>query len=88
MKHGEEKTKLFSNDVYKRNEGESFNESLNILSTLRKKKLKSQNELAERKRSMIKEFEQNRDSRTASGIFRIGHDRIRISKYMAHFDRQ
>ena len=33
------------------------------------------------------DFEQNRFSRTATGIYKIGHESIRIMKWICHYDR-
>ena len=44
-------------------------------------------ELADKNKSVIGECEQNHYFRTASGIFRNGHDNIKIMKHVAHFDR-
>ena len=33
------------------------------------------------------DFEQNYYSRTAIGIYKIGHDAIRLTKWLAYYDR-
>ena len=36
---------------------------------------------------MDEDFEQNHFSLTAKGVYKIEHDSIRLSKWMAYFDR-
>ena len=33
------------------------------------------------------DFEQDSYSRTATGLFRNGHDRVRLTKWLVHYDR-
>ena len=56
---------------------------------LKKKKLKLNNTLIEIYKDMIKnpDFEQNYWSRTSTGIYKIGHDSIRLMKRICSYDR-
>ena len=55
-----------------------------ILSILKNRKLKINNILIEKNKSMLKfpDFEQSYWSRTAEGIYRIGYDSIRLMKWL------
>ena len=57
------------------------------LSTL--KKLKINNTLIEKYKNMLEnpDFEQNFWSKTATGVYKIGHDSIRILKWKCYYDR-
>ena len=70
-------------------DGNNYDEIYKVLSTLKNKKLKINNKLIEIYKDMIKnpDFEQNYWSRTASGIYRIGHDSIRLMKFICYYDR-
>ena len=76
-------------DVYKIYEGNDFDEIYKVLSTLKNRKLKINNILNEKNRNMTKnlDFEQNYWSRTAEGIYKIGHDGIRLMKWTCYYDR-
>ena len=73
----------------KNNEGDTYNKIYEVLSTLKNKKIKINNILILKYKKMIENpnFEQDYYSRTAIGIYQIGHDSIRILKWMAFYDR-
>ena len=89
MKYAEVKIFCICIDVYKIYEGDDFDEIYKILSILKIKKLKINNILIEKYKDMIKnpDFEQNYWSRTARGIYKIGHDSIRLMKWICYYDR-
>ena len=60
-----------------------------VLSTLRNKELKINNILIEKHKNLLENqvFEQNYWSRTAEGIYKIGHDSIRFMKLLIYYDR-
>ena len=89
LKYAEQKIFCICIDVYKIYEGNDFNEIYKVLSTLKNKKLKINNILIEKYKDMIKNpnFEQNYWSRTATGIYKIGHDSIRLMKWICFYDR-
>ena len=89
MKYAEQKIFCICIDVYKSYEGDNYDERYKILSTLKNKKLKMNNTLIEIYKNMleISDFEQNYWSRTAKGIYRIGHDSIRLMKWICYYDR-
>ena len=89
LKYAEQKIFCICIDIYKFYEGNDFNEIYKILSTLKNKKLKINNILIEKYKDMIKNpnFEQNYWSRTATGIYKIGHDSIRLMKWICFYDR-
>ena len=70
-------------------DGNDYDEIYKVLSTLKNKKLKINNILIEKYKDMIKnpDFEQNYWSRTAKGIYKIGHDSIRLMKFICYYDR-
>ena len=76
-------------DVYKIYESDDFNEIFKILSTLKNKKLKINNKLIEIYKDLLKNpnFEQNKYSITSKGIYKIGHDSIRLMKWICYYDR-
>ena len=70
-------------------DGIDYDEIYKVLSTLKNKKLKINNTLIEKYKDLLKysDFEQNHWSRTAEGIYKIGHDSIRLMKWICYYDR-
>ena len=89
LKYIEQKIFCICIDVYKVHDDDDYNEIYKVLSTLKNKKLKINNILIEKYKDMIKNpsFEQNYWSRTAKGIYKIGHDSIRLVKWICYYDR-
>ena len=60
-----------------------------VLSTLKNKKSKKNNILIEKYKDMLEnpDFEQGFWSKTAEGFYKIGHDSIRIKKWLIYDDR-
>ena len=89
LKYAEQKIFCICIDVYKIYEGNDFIEIYKVLSTLKNKKLKINNTINEIYKDMLlnPNFEQNYWSRTATGIYKIGHDCIRLKKYICYYDR-
>ena len=60
-----------------------------VLSTLKNKKLKVNNILIEKYKSVLENpnFDQNYWSRTAEGIYKITHDSLRMMKWICYYDR-
>ena len=89
LKYAEQKIFSICVDLYKIYEGDNYDDIYKILSILKNKKLKINNTLIEIYKDMIKnpDFEQNYWSRTAKGIYRIGHDSIRLMKWICYYDR-
>ena len=60
-----------------------------VLSTLKNKKLKINNILIEKYKDVSEnpDLEQDHWSRTPEGIYKIGHNTIRLMKWLAFFDR-
>ena len=89
MKYAEVKIFCICIDVYKIYEGNDYDEIYKILSTLKNKKLKINNTLIEKYKDMLlnPRFEENYWSRTAIGIYKIGHDSIRLMKWICYYDR-
>ena len=89
LKYAEQKIICICIDVYKIYEGDDYDEIYKVLSTLKNKKLKINNILIEIYKDMIKnpDFEQNYWSRTAKGIYKIGHESIRLMKWICYYDR-
>ena len=89
LKYAEQKIFCICIDVYKIYEGNDFNEIYKVLSTLKNKKLKINNRLIEIYKDLLKNpnFEQNYWSRTATGIYKLGHDSIRLMKWICYYDR-
>ena len=89
LKYAEAKIFSICVDVYKIYEGDDFNKLYEVLSTLKNKKLKVNNTLIEKYIDMLEnlDFEQNRYSTTSKGIYKIGHDSIRLMKWICFYDR-
>ena len=89
LKHGEVKVFSICVDVYKVYECDDYDEKYEVLSTLKNKKLKLNNTLIEIYKNMLKnpDFKQNKYSITSSGIYKTGHDSIRLMKWICYYDR-
>ena len=89
MKYAEIKIFSICVDVNKIFEGDNYDEIYKVLSTLKNKKLKKNNIFIEKYKNMIKNpnFEQDYWSPTTSGIYKIGHDSIRLMKWICYYDR-
>ena len=89
LKYAEDKIFSICVDVYKIYEGDNYDEINKVLLTLKNKKLKINNIVIEIYKDMLlnPNFEQNYWSRTATGIFKIGHDSIRLMKWICYYDR-
>ena len=89
LKYAEVKIFSICVDVYKTYEGGDFDKKYEVLSTLKNKKLKINNILIEKYKNILEKphFEQNKYSITSTGIYKIGHDSIRIRKWICYYDR-
>ena len=89
LKYAEVKIFSICVDLYKIYEGGDYGEIYKHLSTLKNKKLKLNNTLIEIYKDMLKnpDFEQNCWSKTANGIYKIGHGCIRLMKWICYYDR-
>ena len=89
MKYGEVRILSICVDLYKIYEGDDFDKLYEFLTTLKNKKLKINNILIEKYKDMLENpnFEQNRYSITSTGIYKIGHDCIRLMKWICYYDR-
>ena len=89
LKYAEQKIFSICVDVYKIYEGNDFDEIYKVLSTLKNKKLKINNILIEKYRNMLEnsDFEQNYWSETATRVYKVGHDSIRLMKWICYYDR-
>ena len=82
LKYAEEKMFCICIDVYRNCDNNDYDKIFGVLSTLKKKKLKINNTLIENSKNLMEnhDFEQDHCSRTAIGIYKIGHDSIRLMK--------
>ena len=89
LKYAEQKIFCICIDVSRIYKGNEYDEIFEVLSTLKNKKLKINNILIEKYKNMLEnpDFEQNFWSRTATGIYKIGHDSIRLMKFICYYDR-
>ena len=89
LKYGEQKLFCICIEVYKIYEGDNYDEIYKVLSTLKIKKLKINNKLIEIYKDLLlnPSFEENFWSKTANGIYKIGHDSIRLMKWICYYDR-
>ena len=83
LKYAEVKIFSICVDVYKIYEGDDFDKIYGVLSTL-----KMNNTLNEKYKDMLEnlDLEHNHWSRTAEGIYKIGHDSIRLMKWICYYD--
>ena len=89
LKYAEVKTFCICIDVYKIYEGDDYDEIYKVLSILKNQKLKINNTLIEKYKNTLENpnFEQIYWSRTSTGIYKIGHDSIRLMKWICYYDR-
>ena len=89
LKYAEQKIFCICVDLYKIYDGNDYKEIFGDLSTLKNKKLKINNILIEKYKNMLEnsDFEQNYWSKTATGLYNIGHDSIRLIKWICYYDR-
>ena len=89
LKYAEQKIFCICIDLYKIYEGNDYDQIYKVLSTLKNKKLKINYTLIEIYKELLlnPNFEQNYWSRTASDIYKIGHDSIRLMKWICYYDR-
>ena len=89
LKYAEQKIFCICIDVYKIYEGDDYYKIYEALSTLKNEKLKINNIIIEIYKDLLlnPDVEQNYWSRTAKGIYKIGHDSIRLMKWICYYDR-
>ena len=89
LKYAEQKIFCICIDLYKIYEGDDYDELYKVLSILKNKKLKINNKLIDIYKDLLNNpnFEQNHFSRTASGVYKIGHDSFRLMKWICYYDR-
>ena len=89
LKYAEQKIFCICIEVYKIYEGDDFNEIYKVLSILKNKKLKINNTLIDIYKDLLlnPNFEQNYWSRTATGIYKIGPDSVRLVKWICYYHR-
>ena len=89
LKYAEQKIFCICIDLYMIYDGNNYDEIYKVLSTLKNKKLKINNTLIEKYKDLLKnpDFEQSFWSRTATSIYEIGHDSIRLMKWICYYDR-
>ena len=88
LKYAEVKIFSICVDLYKVYEGDDYDEIYKVLSTLKNKKLEINKILIEIYKDLLKnpDFQQNYWSRTAIGIYKVGHDSIRLMKWICFHD--
>ena len=89
LKYAEIKIFSICVDVYKIYESDDYDKIDEVLSTSKNKKIKLNNILIEKYRNMLEnpDFEQIYWSKTATGVYKIGHDSIRLMKWICYYDR-
>ena len=89
LKYAEQKIFCICIYLYTIYDGNDYDEIYEVLSTLKNKKLKINHILIEKYKNKLEntDFEQNYWSRTATGIYEIGHDSNRIMKRICYYDR-
>ena len=89
LKYAEQKIFCICIDLYMIYDGNNYDEIYKVLSILKNKKLKIINTLIEISKDMLlnPNFEQNKYPLTSKGIYRIGHDSIRLMKWICYYNR-
>ena len=89
LKYAEVKIISICVDLYKIYEGDDYDKIYEVLTTLKNKKLEMHNILIEKYKDKLQnpKFEQNKYSITSTGIYRIGHNSIRLMKWICYYDR-
>ena len=88
LKYAEVKIFSICVDVYKTYEGDEFDKIYKVLSTLKNRKLKINNTLIDIYKDILKNLNfEPKYSITSTGIYKIGHDCIRLRKWICYFDR-
>ena len=89
LKYAEVKIICISVDLYRIYEGNDYDEKYKVLSTFKNKKLKINNILNEKFKNMLEnsDFQQDYWSRRSQGIYKIGHESIRLMKWICYYDR-
>ena len=89
LKYAEQKKFCICIDVNKIYEDDDYDKIYGILSTLKNQKLILNNILLKKYRDMLENpnFEQKKYSLTSTGIYRFGHDSIRLMKWICYYDR-
>ena len=89
LKYAEQKIFCICIDLYMIYDGNDYGEIYKVLSTLKNKKMKINIILIEKYKDLLKnpDFEQNYWSRTAQGVYKVGHDSIRLMKWICYYDR-
>ena len=89
LKYAELKNFCICIDVYRNFEDKDFDEVFKDLSQSTNWNLKKKHILIEKYKDSLGnfDFEQKYSSRTAEGIYRIGHDSVRLFKWLAYYDR-
>ena len=89
LKYAEVKIISICVDLFKIYEGDDFDEIDKVLSTLKNKKLKIITILIEKYKDMLEnsDFEENYWSKTAQGVYKVGHDSFKLMKWLIYPDR-
>ena len=89
LKYAEVKIISICVDLYKIYNGDEYDKIFEVLLTLKNKKLKINTILIEIYKNMLENpnFEQNKYSITSTGIYKMGHDSIRLMKWICYYDR-
>ena len=89
LKYAEHKIFCIYIEVYKIHESIHYDKLYEVLTNLKNKKLKTNNNFIKKYKDMLEnpDFEQNYYSRTAIGFYKIGHDSIRLMRWFAYYDR-
>ena len=89
LKYAEQKIFCICIDLYMIYDGNDYDEIYKVLSTLKNKNLKINSILIEKYGNMLEnsDFEQNFWSEKATGVYKIGHDSIRLMKWICYYDR-
>ena len=77
----------FCIDIYKIYDGDDIHKLFECLSRITNKKLNIKKEVVEKYKNMDEDFEENYYSRTSRGVYKIGHESVRLMQWMAYYDK-
>ena len=89
LKYAEHKIFCICIGVHKVFEGKNYDKIYEVLSSLKNKKWKINKIVNEKNEGKCEnpEFDQDYFSRTSTGVYNIGHASIRLTKWLAYYDR-
>ena len=89
LNYAEQKMFCICIEVYQLYESNDYDKIIEVLSTLKRKKLKVKNILFEKSKDILEilDFEKEYWSRKSTGVYKIGYDSVRLKKSLTFYDK-